>query len=105
MSRQMKDDTGHVIGRVFELDGVHVIDNPSTRTQTSAFGTQTTAVRVATTGHHVHIAINSDPTATTSSTLLPAGVVEIFAARPGWKLAAIKGSGGGSPVISVTELV
>ena len=105
MSRQMKDDTGHVIAQVFEMDGTHVIDNPSTSTQTSAFGAQTTAVRVATTGHHVHIAINSNPTATTSSTMLPEGWVEIFAVKPGWKLAAIKGTGAGSPVVSITELV
>ena len=105
MSRQIKDDTGHVIHQVFEMNGVHVINNPSTSTQTSSFGAQTTAVRVATTGHHVHVAINSDPTATISSSLLPAGWVEIFAVKPGWKLAAIKGSGGGSPIVSVTELV
>ena len=105
MSRQMKDDTGHVIHQVFEMSGVHVINNPSTSTQTSAFGAQTTAVRVATTGHHVHIAINGNPTATDQSTMLPSNWVEIFAVKPGWKLAAIKGSGGGSPIVSVTELV
>lgn len=105
MSRQIKDDTGYVIGRVFELDGVHVLSNPTSSTQTAAFGAQTTAVRVATTGHHVHIAINSNPTATDQSTLMPANWVEIFAVRPGWKLAAIKGSGAGSPIVSVTELV
>lgn len=105
MSRQIKDDTGHVISQVFETDGVHTINNPSSSTQTSAFGAQTTAVRVATTGHHVHIAINSNPTATDQSTLMPANWVEIFAVKPGWKLAAIKGSGAGSPIVSVTELV
>jgi hypothetical protein len=105
MSRQIKDDTGHVIGRVFELDGVHVLSNPTSSTQTAAFGAQTTAVRVATTGHYVHIAINSNPVATESSTLLPAGIVEIFAVKPGWKLAALKGTGAGSPVVSITELV
>jgi len=105
MSRQIKDDTGHVIQQVFELDGVQIISNPSVSTQTTAFGAQTTAIRVATTGHHVHIAINGNPTATTSSSLLPAGWVEIFAVKPGWKLAAIKGDGAGSPTVSVTELV
>jgi len=105
MSRQIKDDTGHVIHQVFEMDGTHVIDNPTTSTQTEAFGAQTTAVRVATTGHHVHVAINGNPTATTSSTMLPEGWVEIFAVKPGWKLAAIKGTGAGSPVVSITELV
>ncbi len=105
MSRQIKDDTGHVIHQVFEMDGTHVIDNPSASTQTPAFGAQTTAIRVATTGHHVHIAINGNPTATASSTMLPEGWVEIFAVKPGWKLAAIKGTGAGSPVVSITELV
>jgi len=105
MSRQMKDDTGHVIPQVFEMDGVHIITTPSVSTQTPAFGAQTTAVRVCATGHHVHIAINGDPTATTSSTMFPADWVEIFAVKPGCKLAAIKGSGAGSPTICVTELV
>ena len=105
MSRQMKDDTGHVISQVFETDGVHTISNPSSSTQTSAFGAQTTAIRVATTGNHVHIAINGNPTATDQSMLMPADWVEIFAVKPGWKLAAIKGSGAGSPIVSVTELV
>lgn len=105
MSRQIKDDTGHVIPRVFETDGVHVINNPSVSTQTAAFGAQTTAVRVATTGNHVHIAINGNPTATDQSMLIPSNWVEIFAVKPGWKLAAIKGSGAGSPIVSVTELV
>jgi hypothetical protein len=105
MSRQLKDDTGHVIHQVFEMNGVHVISNPSTSTQTPAFGAQTTAIRVATTGNHVHIAINHDPTASDQSSLLPANWVEIFAVKPGWKLAAIKGGGAGSPIISVTELV
>ncbi len=105
MSRQMKDDTGYIVAHVFEMDGTQVINNPSTSTQTNAFGAQTTAIRVACTGDHVHIAINSNPTATTSSTMLPSGVVEIFAVKPGWKLAAIKGGGAGSPIVSVTELV
>ena len=105
MSRQMKDDTGHVIPQVFEMNGTHVLVNPTVSTQTPAFGAQTTAVRVATTGHFVHIAINGDPTATVTSTLLPAGWVETFAVKPGWKLAAIKGDGAGSPTVSITELV
>lgn len=105
MSRQIKDDTGHVMSQVFEMNGVHVLENPTSSTQTPAFGEQTTAIRVATTGHYVHIAINSNPTATSSSSLLPAGWVETFAVRPGWKLAAIKGTGAGSPIVSVTELV
>jgi hypothetical protein len=105
MSRQLKDDRGFIMPQIFELDGAQVITNPTTSTQTTAFGAQTTAIRVACTGDHVHIAINGDPTATTSSSLLPSGWVEIFAVRPGWKLAAIKGSGAGSPTISVTELI
>jgi hypothetical protein len=105
MSRQIKDDTGHVVSQVYKLGVTHAIENPTTSTQTPAFGAQTTAIRVATTGHHVHIEINSNPVAVESSAMLPANWVEIFGVQPGWKLAAIKGDGAANPTVSITELV
>ena len=105
MSRQFLDDNGHVVPRVFRLDGAHVINNPSSSTQTPAFSAETTVIRVATTGDHVHIAIGENPTATTSSAMIPSNVVDYFAVKPGWKLAAIKGSGAGSPIVNITEMI
>ena len=77
MSRQQKDDRGFVMDNVFEFGAAQVITNPTVSTQTTAFGAQTTTIRVACTGDHVHIAVNSNPTATTSSSILPAGIVEV----------------------------
>lgn len=52
----------------------------------------------------VHIAIGASPTATSSSTLLPAGVVEHFQIEPGWKVAALAVGGSGALSISVVRI-
>ena len=105
MSRQFLDDNGYPVSRVFQLGAAQVISNPTVSTQTTAFGATTTVIRVSTTGDHVHIAIGDNPTATTSGAMLPSNVVEFFAVKPGWKLAAIKGSGAGSPIVSISEMI
>jgi len=105
MSRQFIDDNGHIASRVFQPSLSQAISNPASSTQTAAFGATTTVIRVATTGDHVHIEIGANPTASVSSMMVPGGVMEYFAVKPGWKLAAIKGSGAGSPVVSITEMV
>lgn len=105
MSRQYLDDNGYVVGRVFQPNASQVISNPTSSTQTTAFEATTTVIRVATTGDHVHIAIGANPTATTSSMMLPSNVVDYFAVKPGWKLAAIKGGGAGSPIVSISEMI
>jgi hypothetical protein len=48
-----------------------------------------------------HIAIGADPTATTTSTFLPAGVPEYFEIREGQKVAVIQSTGPGN--LFVTE--
>jgi hypothetical protein len=105
MSRQLKDDNGYSIPQVFELDGATVISVSGTSQQSAAFASTTTAIRIAVTNHHVHFAINSNPVATTSSSIIPKDWVETIAVRPGHKLAVIQGSGAGQPIISITELV
>lgn len=61
--------------------------------QSAAFSTQDIfAIRVTTTVD-CRIAVGANPTATTASTLLPAGVVEYFSVYPGEKIAVIGTSG------------
>ena len=105
MSRQLKDDNGYSIPQVFELDGATVISVSDTSQQSAAFASTTTAIRISVTNHHVHIAVNFDPVATTSSSIIPKDWVETIAVRPGHKLAVIKGNGAGQPILSITELV
>ena len=55
----------------------------------TAFGSQTQYVRIATT-HSCHYAIGGSPTATTSGAYLHAGDYEIIKVTPGEKIAAIR---------------
>lgn len=58
-------------------------------------------IRVASTTD-CHIAFGAAPTATTSSPLLPAGVVEYIIVEPSYKVAAIQNAAGGT--LTVTAL-
>jgi hypothetical protein len=69
--------------------------------QSAAFGELTTCVRVVSTSD-CFIAIGQNPTATTSSMLLPAGAPEYLAVDAGMKVAVIQQSAAGS--LNVTEL-
>lgn len=51
-----------------------------------------------------HIAIGADPTATGTSTLLPAGTVEYFQIEDGWKVAVVQASGAGALSISTVRI-
>jgi hypothetical protein len=69
-------------------------------TQSTATATTTRIVRVVATTD-CHIAIGSNPTATTNSTFLPAYSIEYFKIVGGHKVAAIKATTAG--VLFVTE--
>lgn len=87
-----KDDNGNVmqVGRLGTSQNITITTSSQ---QSNAFTTLGVfAVRVVCTTD-CRIAIGSNPTATTSSTLLPAGVPEYFAVREGEKLAVIGTSG------------
>ena len=66
----------------------------------SAFGSQTEYVRIASTTDF-HIIFGAAPTATANDILIPADQPEIFKVSPGEKVAAL---GGVSAVISIVEM-
>jgi hypothetical protein len=109
MSKLLRDQAGNLYPNIVgKLDGSQVIVAGATSTQSTAMGTETTLIRVATTNltgtaSHVHIKINSNPTATTSDTIIPCGMVEYFAITPGEKVAVLRG-GGTNIDVSITEI-
>jgi hypothetical protein len=66
----------------------------------SAFGSQTEYVRVAS-STDFHIIFGGSPTATASHIFIPADQPEIFKVSPGEKVAAL---GGNNAVISIVEM-
>jgi hypothetical protein len=75
--------------------------------QSTAFGAQTLWVRLAfsssTTGSGVRYNFGASPTATSTSTLLPANWVEVVKVNPGQKLAALSNDAS-SQSLNITEL-
>ena len=66
----------------------------------SAFGSQTEYVRIASTTDF-HIIFGAAPTATANDILIPADQPEIFKVSPGEKVAVL---GGNNAVISIVEM-
>lgn len=100
MSIQLKDDNGQIMPVVKFAASQNVSYDASV--QSTAVSANATVVRlVATTDCHVQIGTN--PTATTTSAFLPAGVVEYVGIKPGDKVAAIKRSSGTAGVLNITE--
>jgi len=72
----------------------------------TAFGANTTMIRIACSLGHCHYQIGTTPTANlTTSPMMPNNSIEIIRVNPGQKIAVIKDAGVGSSTISVTELV
>lgn len=71
-------------------------------TQSAAFATSTSRVRLSATGA-CHIALGTNPTATATSTYLPANVVEFVEVLGGEKVAVIQ-DGASTGNLNVTEL-
>jgi hypothetical protein len=77
--------------------------------QSTAFGSQTYAIRVCAVGvvsatiDGVRIAVGENPTATATSTLLPVNWKEYIKCSPGQKIAVL-GNNTGTGTVSVTEL-
>ncbi len=76
----------------------------SSSSQTSsAFGSQTYQIRIATSGQPAYFKIgDATPTATTSDALMPANWVDYLTVSPGQKIAVLQAGTAGS--ISVSEL-
>lgn len=70
--------------------------------QSTAVGLNTTVIRVVSTTD-CHVAIGTNPTATTSSTFLPVYSVEYFKIAPGSKIAAIKNATAGTLYVTECE--
>lgn len=85
----------------YKVIGTNVVTISGSSAASPAFTNQTTIVRVVSTTD-CHIRFDGTPTATTSSMLLPANVVEYFRVTPGHKIAGIQRSAGGS--LYVTEM-
>jgi hypothetical protein len=109
MSKLLRDQAGNVYPDIVgKLGTAQVIVAAATSAQSAAVGTETTLVRIATTNltgasSHVHVKINTNPTATASDTIIPCGMVEYFAITPGEKVAVLRG-GGTNIDVSITEI-
>ena len=73
--------------------------------QMTAFGANTTMIRIACSQGHCHYAIATSPTASiTTSAMIPQNCVEIVKVTPGQKIAFIKDAAITTSTVSVTEL-
>lgn len=68
--------------------------------QSTAFGTNTTLIRIVGTAA-CHYAIGANPTASATTSYLPANVVEYIGVAPGQKIAVIQDVGAGT--FNITE--
>jgi hypothetical protein len=94
------DNNGHDVQAVALGLNQAVSFTSSGSAATAAVGVATRIVRLVATVD-CHVAFGADPTATTSSMLLPAGSVEYVAITPGHKVAARGASASGT--LHVTE--
>ncbi|UMO75994.1 hypothetical protein [Planktothrix phage Pra-JY27] len=88
-------------------DGISILSaqavtTSGTSAQSAAFGTQTRMVRLCAT-QAVYFRVGQNPTAINTDTLLPANTVERVAVKPGWRVAALQVSAGGSLSIAECE--
>ena len=84
------------------LGTVHTFTMSGSSQQTAAFGSGTYKVRLATGAQPAYFALASDPTATSSSNLLGANVVDYVTVHPGEKIAVLQAGTAGT--FTVTEL-
>lgn len=103
MSNLSIDDKGNIIQAV-KLGAAQTVNVTATSAQSTTFADTTTLVRVVSTTD-CQLVFGSNPTATSASALLPAGVVEYFSVQPSSKIAVIKRSGAADGVASVAEVV
>lgn len=86
--RQVSDNDGHVV-QALGIKSTEAVDG-SVSTTNSTTVTETSIMRVVSTSN-INIDIGTSPTATTSTALLPAGVVEYFKLNPTEKIAVLGG--------------
>lgn len=99
MSTQRKDSNGQ-ISRTFYIGSSVNVSFNATSAQSAALSSTETQARIVAT-QPCYIAVGTNPTATTASTYLPAGISEYIAVNPGDKIAALQVTAAG--VLNITE--
>jgi hypothetical protein len=99
-------DPNNVPMGVASLGATQIFTVTNSSVQSTAFGANTTMIRLACSSGHCHIAIGANPTANvTTSAMIPNNFSEIIRVSPGQKIAVIKDATVASATLSVTELV
>ena len=103
MSTFFPDPNG--VGAVIGIGTTQCFTVTASSVQSTAFGANTTMIRLACTQGHCHFAIGANPTASlTTSPILPVNDTEYIKVLPGQKIAFIKEAGVTTSNVSVTEL-
>jgi hypothetical protein len=107
MSKQVRDSAGHlwpqIVGR-FGTTTFLAVDNTSQQSHAAGTGVTLMRVAVANTDSHIHFEIGTNPTATSTSKIMPAPSVEYFRVEPGEKIAFLRGSSSNINV-SITDIL
>jgi hypothetical protein len=99
-------DPNQVALGVPRLGTTQVFTATNSSVQSTAFGANTTMIRISCSLGHCHFEIGANPTASiTTSPMMPNNYTEIIAVSPGQKIAVIKDAGVVAATLSVTELV
>ena len=99
-------DPNQVALGVPSLGTTQVFTVTNSSVQSTAFGANTTMIRISCSLGHCHFLIGANPTANlTTSPMMPNNFSEIIRVSPGQKIAVIKDSGVTASTFSVTELI
>jgi len=105
MSILTRDNNGN-LADVWTPGTTQVFTVTNSTVASTAFGANTTHVRVACSLGHAHVSFGTAPTASiTTSPMVPTNSVSFFAVKPGDKMAVIKDATVAASTVSVTELV
>ncbi len=99
-------DPNNVPMGVASLGTTQIFTVTNSSVQSTAFGANTTMIRLACSSGHCHISIGANPTANlTTSAMIVNNFPEIIRVSPGQKIAVIKDATVTSATLSVTELI
>ena len=105
MSAFYVDPNGVSVG-IPELGTTQIFTVTASSVASTAFGANTTMIRVACSLGHCHFAIGAAPTASvTTSPMCPTNTTFIVKVKPGDKIAVIRDATVASSTFSVTELI
>jgi hypothetical protein len=104
MSTFQLDPNGSSYG-IPSLGTTQIFTVTTSSVASTAFGPNTTMIRVASSLGHCHFAIGTTPTATlTTSPMCPTNTISYIKVNPGDKIAVIRDAAVTSSTFSVTEL-